>query len=176
MQRKDDRNESASAPDLADAYSEISPRIRRMGARQAVDGDDVLQDACVRVLRQDGAGRVGDPVSYLFRVARNLLIDRQRSLKRERNLFDLSTDPESAFSDRFDPERILDGKERLDIALEAIGALPPRCREAFVMNRFEGQNYAMIARTMGISTSMVEKHIAEAMLRLVRAVNGRGMR
>ncbi len=155
---------------LIEAYAEIAPRIRRIGARCAVNADDVVQDACERMLRRGRPASIEDPVRYLFRVARNLIVDRQRSRSREIGLFDFAAEPDAA-SDRFNPERILDGKQRLDMILAAIRQLPQRCREAFELLRFEGMSYAAIARRMGISTSMVEKHIAEAMARLVRTLD-----
>ncbi len=44
--------------------------------------------------------------------------------------------------------------------------LPPRTRDAFLLNRFEGQTYSQIAKRLGVSVSMVEKHIAEALRQL----------
>ena len=157
---------------LGSAYSEIVPRLRRMGVRFSVDGEDVAQDAYVRALQSERRGEtVVEPVAYLLRVARNLFIDRKRTDMRESALLVRSDRIDTVATAAPDPERILAGKQRLDIALAAIGRLPPRCREAFELHRFEGLSYTAIARRMGISTSMVEKHIAEAMARLARAVN-----
>lgn len=161
--------ESKGVAALLDAYVEAVPRIRRMGARFAQDGDEVAQDACVRVLQSgERANAIEDSVKYLLRVARNLFIDRSRVRRREADLRAGTQD--MAARDHLDPERILAGKQQLEIALAAVGRLPPRCREAFELHRFEGLSYALIARRMEISPSMVEKHIAEAMLRLNRAL------
>jgi RNA polymerase sigma-70 factor (ECF subfamily) len=131
------------------------------------DAKDVTQDACLHVLRLAAPQSVREPARYLARIARNLFIDHGRRRKREAALFDASADAELAASNALDPERITSGEQALKRALAAIEQLPPRCREAFELHRFEGLGYIAIAHRMGISVSMVEKHIAEAMLRLV---------
>ena len=156
---------------LAAAYSEAAPHFARMGKRQALDGEDIGQDAVVRVLQVKDQAAIADPVRYLFRVARNLFIDAQRSRARDRLVFDAEADIAAGVDNKVDPERALVAKERLEHALSVISELPPRCRLAFRLHRFEGLSYAAIAREMSISPSMVEKHIAEAMLRLSRALD-----
>ena len=44
-----------------------------------------------------------------------------------------------------------------------IEALPPRCREAFVLNRFEGLSHQEVAERMGISVRTVEMQLRIAM-------------
>jgi RNA polymerase sigma factor (sigma-70 family) len=143
--------------------------VRRGRQSRRGDVEDVAQDACVHVLRLTAPQAVRQPTRYLARIARNLLIDRSRRRKREAALFDSSADAGLVGRDSLDPERITSDEQTLMRALAAIEALPPRCREAFELLRFEGLNYIAIAHRMGISASMVEKHIAEAMLRLTRS-------
>jgi RNA polymerase sigma factor (sigma-70 family) len=163
-----DSKDGKAGPKLA-AYREVAPHLARMGARHALDGEDIGQDAIVRVLQVKDQSAIEDPVRYLFRVARNLFVDAQRSRGRERTLIDADLDSKS--DAKADPERTLAGKERLERALTVIEDLPRRCRQAFRLHRFDGLSYVAIAREMAISPSMVEKHIAEAMLRLGRAMN-----
>jgi RNA polymerase sigma-70 factor (ECF subfamily) len=144
--------------------------VRRGRESWRDDAADVAQDACVHVLRLTTPQTVREPARYLARIARNLLIDRRRYRKREAAVFDSSADAELAGRHSLDPERIASGEQVLVLALAVIEALPPRCRQAFELHRFEGLNYVGIAHRMGISTSMVEKHIAEAMLRLTREI------
>jgi RNA polymerase sigma factor (sigma-70 family) len=151
---------------LAAACCELVRRGRK-GRRE--DAEDVAQDACVHLLQLPAPQKVREPARYLARIRRNLLIDGSRRRKREAALFDSAANTELAGRDGLDPERISSGKEALLRALAAIDELPPRCRQAFELHRFDGLNYVGIAHRMGISASMVEKHIAEAMLRLARA-------
>ena len=155
---------------LTDACREILAEGRRRNSQGAPDADDVAQDACVRALDLPAPHNVRDPIRYLIRIARNLVIDRRRKRARDAALSESLAVIGYGSSDPTDPERILAGKQDLARVLAAIDALPPRCREAFTLHRFGGLSYAAIARQMGVSTSMVEKHIAEAMLRVTRAL------
>jgi RNA polymerase sigma-70 factor (ECF subfamily) len=170
MGREADGNDAEARIRLAAAYREAAPQVNRMGMRRALNGQDVAQEAAVRVLRAQDDALVENPVRYFLRVARNLFIDAERVRVRERMVLDPGAELEGRADGRADPERILAGKERLEQAMAVIDTLPPRCGEAFRLHRFDGLSYVAIARRMGISPSMVEKHIAEAMLRLVRAL------
>jgi RNA polymerase sigma factor (sigma-70 family) len=136
--------------------------------RRNANGEDAVQEACVRVLQMPPTDAISDPVRYVLRVARNLFIDDRRRKGREARLFEYAADAATAADDSPSPERILAGKESLAGILTAIDRLPPRCREAFVLHRFENLSYSTIAHRKGISISMVEKHVAEAMARLAR--------
>ena len=57
-------------------------------------------------------------------------------------------------------------RQNLAAAAAAIRALPPKTRDAFLLHRFEGLTYRQIAGRLGISVSMIEKHIAEALRQL----------
>ena len=156
---------------LAQACREMLLEARQRGGAGS-DSDDVAQDACVRALDIEAPQRVRQPLRYLFRIARNLVIDRRRSRAREALLAESLAVIERGAGTPADPERILVGKQDLERVLAAIASLPPRCREAFTLHRFHELSYAAIARRMGVSTSMVEKHIAEAMVRVTRALIG----
>lgn len=81
----------------------------------------------------------------------------------------------------------IDGEERLyytDFSLDAeykllydelqeqiglvIGTLPERCREVFLLSRFEGLKNKEIAERLQISVTAVEAHISKALLRFSR--------
>jgi RNA polymerase sigma-70 factor (ECF subfamily) len=152
---------------LANACSALVRRQR--GSRASEDSEDAVQDACVRALQMTAPQAVQDPVRYLMRITRNLFIDYRRRRSRDARLFEQAADLAFAVDDRPSPEQLLASKQVLAGILAAIDQLPPRCREAFLMHRFENVSYPVIAHRMGISISMVEKHIAEAMARLIRS-------
>jgi RNA polymerase sigma factor (sigma-70 family) len=152
---------------LADACSALVRR--RRSSRASDETEDAVQDACVRALQLTTPQTVQDPVRYLMRITRNLFIDYRRRRSRDARLFEHGADLALAVDNRPGPEELLAGKQELTDILVAIDQLPPRCREAFLMHRFENMSYPVIAHRMGISISAVEKHIAEAMARLIRS-------
>ena len=154
-------------PRLAQACREL---VRRPISDSSGDAEDAAQDACIRALQIAQPDAVKEPLRYVLRIARNLFIDRRRRRSREARLFEYGDEAALGAGDMLNPERILVGKQALGGILAAIDMLPPRCRQAFLLHRFDNLNYAAIGKEMGISVSMVEKHIAEAMTRLSRAL------
>jgi len=149
---------------------------RRAESSFSPNREDIEQEACVRALGTRGPASIRDPIRYLMRITRNLFIDSRRRKQREAAAMASFQKSPGIGYEPLNPERILSGKEDLQRALAAIGLLPRRCREAFVLHRFHNLSYAAIARQMGVSTGTVEKHISEAMLRIAQALKTPGDR
>lgn len=54
-------------------------------------------------------------------------------------------------------------RQRIARLNDAVAELPPRQRQAFLLNRIDGLSHEEVAATMGISTRMVAKHLTRAM-------------
>jgi RNA polymerase sigma-70 factor (ECF subfamily) len=57
----------------------------------------------------------------------------------------------------------LDQGQRLDMLKRALAELSPLCRDSFMLRKLEGLSHPEIAERLGISRSLVEKHIVNAM-------------
>ena len=71
-----------------------------------------------------------------------------------------------------DPHQLLFAKEQRRIVLEIVDALPPRCREVVRLRRFGERSPQDIAEHLGISVSMVDKHLARGMAILAKRLSG----
>ena len=135
----------------------------RRTLRRDEDADEVAQEAMLRVWNARASVDMDGARPLLFRIAANLAIDRLRERRRWR-FTDIAETPDPA--ETVSAERSLTARQELEIVAAAIAALPDNCRTAFVMSRIDGIKHAEIASEMGISKSMVEKHVAEALFRL----------
>ena len=57
------------------------------------------------------------------------------------------------------------------VLLRAIQQLPPECRDVFVLHRFEDMPLDKVAAHLRIDRASAEAHVAEALVRLCRAVD-----
>ncbi|RYF64985.1 MAG: RNA polymerase sigma factor, partial [Comamonadaceae bacterium] len=100
----------------------------------------------------------------------------RRAEHRRHETLDTVIEPEDHFAPRhLQPEEALSSLQRVHAYAQVIETLPPRCREAFVLHIIDGLPQAEVARLMGISVSMVEKHVirgAMACRRCEKALNG----
>ncbi|MBS7778814.1 sigma-70 family RNA polymerase sigma factor [Acidovorax sp. CCYZU-2555] len=141
-------------------------RFLQGAARDRETAADIAQESYARLLAVQQSGEtVAEPRALLYRTARNLLIDQHRrgevrgahlSLESDavEDPIDLVAGPQA-----LEPEAAAMSAQSVDALLAAIGALPLRCREAFMLHKFDGLSQAEVARQMGISVTMVERHI-----------------
>lgn len=128
---------------------------------------DVVQEAYARVLALQQAGQpVAEPRALLYRTARNLVIDRHR---RDQVHSRVTVSEDAALEDfpaqrACEPDVLIASSQVLQAVLATIDALPLRCREAFILHRFDGLSHAEVAQRMGISRKAVEQHVQNAML------------
>ncbi|MFT3813403.1 MAG: sigma-70 family RNA polymerase sigma factor [Acidovorax sp.] len=143
---------------------------------------DLAQESYARVLAAQQAGRpVRDARALLYHTARNLVIDRhRRAAARAATGEAPSLDDEGAGLGDLagpqsqEPDAILASREGLAAVIATIDQLPPRCREAFILYKFDGLTYAEIAERMGISPRTVEMQLQIAMQACWRCLDAQG--
>lgn len=121
--------------------------------------EEVVQETWLRIQRLSKPTEVEHPRAYLFRMATNLAVDHLRSEKARARHISAVLVPEDIPNGMPLPDTVIDYQQRLAILRKAVDELPPRCREAFMLHKFEDLSHAQIASRMGISRNMVEKHI-----------------
>lgn len=126
-------------------------------------GEEIAQNTWLSICAIQTFDKVAYPKTYLFKVARNAAIDFGLRQQRERSRrVDWDSLTEADVADN--TVAIYEQRRTLVVLAVSLNELPTACRQAFVMNKFEGYSHAEIAQRLGISISMVEKHIVRALL------------
>ncbi|WP_043644027.1 RNA polymerase sigma factor [Caenispirillum salinarum] len=131
---------------------------------------DLLQETFVRLVQQPPTADLSNVRAYLYRIARNLVIDHFRRHGRRQTVI-MPVEDLHAIADEAVPiDQALDAEQRLMLLRQAIADLPERTRQIFTLNRIDGLTYAEVAEFLGISESSVQKHLAKALLHAMRRI------
>lgn len=137
--------------------------LKARGAGEAAE--DLLQEIWLKIAGR-ATGPIASPLSYLFRTADLLMIDRHRaSVQARRRDKAWSETQQGAFpgvSDAPSAERQLIGREHARLAGEALDALGPRVSAIFRAHRMEGIPQRQVAEQFGVSLSTVESDLRKA--------------
>ncbi|VCU68321.1 putative RNA polymerase sigma factor FecI [Pigmentiphaga humi] len=122
---------------------------------------DLAHDTFIRLLstpRQPGS--VHEPRAYLTAIAKGLVIDHYRRQELEQAyLQSIALLPEELAPAPELRLQILETLLRIDSAL---GALPAKAREAFLLSQLDGLTYAEIAVRLELSLATVKRHMLKA--------------
>ncbi len=148
------------------AFEELYHRYRRMlyaylngllPGRQA-EADEVFQLAWIKVVDQLKSYRdQGCFSAWLFRIARNLLIDRVRKDKHETGMVELDREdaPAVAAPAGSEPWRPLDEEDLGSAIRQALAELPQEQREVFLMRSHAEMPFKEIAKVQQCSINTV---------------------
>ena len=130
--------------------------------------EDVVQESFVRMVSAKGTSEalVERPVAYLYRIVRNLAIDRarQRALAQRRQAEEpawwmLPSVPRT-------PEQDLRLRQDLDRIAEALSELAPDARLAVEMHRFGGYTLSEIAARLNTSVPTAHRLVRDALVKI----------
>jgi len=135
------------------------------------DAEDVAQETYVRLMRAGSLGQSELHVrASMFRAATNLAYDRfrQRRAQGRHDDAQLAELPDEAPQ----AERIVAMEQALGVVERTLLALPPRCRQVFLLRTSHEQSYEAIAERLGISKRTVEREMQAALDACQRELRG----
>jgi RNA polymerase sigma-70 factor (ECF subfamily) len=129
------------------------------------DVDDIVQESFLRIWRRRAVEPVRSAKAFLFRVARNLALNTVR--RERRSPIRPVTDFDALFvlDDRPNAAEAASREQELEMLVEAIEALPARCREIFILRRLQGVSQKEIAARLGLSEQTVQVQAARGLRR-----------
>ena len=148
-------------------------RIADIAVRDRDEALDLVQDAMIKLARNYAERPAEEWTPLFYRILKNRIRDwhRRQNVRRRIMAFfgkghgeGRDVDPVEAAPDPFGrtPEQELQTREALAQLERAIGRLPTRQREAFMLRTFEGLDVAGTAIAMGCSEGSVKTHYSRA--------------
>ncbi len=129
------------------------------------DVEDLVQESYLRIWRSRAAQPIHSAKAFLFRVARNLalnLVDRQRAspvaIMSDLSVLTVSEERAGTFE-------TVERNEKLQLLVQALATLPPRCREITVLRKLKGVPQREVAERLGLAEKTIEEQVARGVRR-----------
>ena len=154
--------------------AELRRMLRRVCSGPA-EVDDVVQETCYRILSMASLDGIRDPKPFVFRTAKNLVLDRIKRdavvrIEAMANLEDLDI-ADSAPS----PERIVFARSELKWVIGLVAQLPDRCKAVFRARRIHGLSQQETADSLGLTDGVVEHEMMKGMRLMSDMIARHGM-
>lgn len=151
----------------------------RVGETEA---QDIVQEIYLRIVSARRDVEILHPGGYLYKLGNNILLDRLRQ-ERARTLRDSrwrETHHHSSFggedvSDTVPQDEVLIARDQLQRMEVALADLPEGVQTSFRLHKIEGLTYGQVAERMGVSKSLIEKHMMAALRHLATRLDRRGV-
>jgi RNA polymerase sigma-70 factor (ECF subfamily) len=151
------------ALDLYTAHRAALTRYAQRIVANPSQAEDVVQEAWFRLRRAQDPELIRDPLSYFYRVVRNVAVDARRALTREtaRSAGPAEIMAMTLADEQPSAEQAAAARSELRTVLDALAELPERTRLAVRLNRIEGRKLREVAERMDISVTWAHALVAE---------------
>lgn len=139
------------------------------------DVDDVVQESYLRIWRARAAQPIRSAKAFLFRVARNICLDAVKNSARSPIAAVGNLDAMPVYDQADGVLENVNAEEKLQILTDALATLPRRCREVFMLCKFQDHSRAQAAAKLGLSIRTVDAQMQNAYRRLEIELRKRGL-
>jgi RNA polymerase sigma-70 factor (ECF subfamily) len=153
-------------------WTEVLDRLRAFVASRVGDPElaaDITQDVVVRSIASGALDRVDDPTAWLYRSARNAVIDHYRTRRHHAPVAVLDSWPDPDTSGDL-PNAAT--RELARCLQPLLNDLPPTARDALTRVDLDGQTHQQAADQLGISVSGMKSRVQRARRQLRDLLTG----
>lgn len=154
-------------------FVEHRPQLQRAAFKilgNAERAQDVVQDTYLKMIEAAAVFNAKQPLAYLFQMVRNLAIDAHRRSALEARFFVGEEDGMDVPASSGTPESLSVNRQDLRIVADALAQLPDRTRLAFELHRLGGLTQREIADEFGVSITLINFMIRDAMSHCAEAL------
>jgi RNA polymerase sigma-70 factor (ECF subfamily) len=139
------------------------------------DVDDVAQESYLRVWRRQAVQPIKSAKAFLFTIARRLAIDwiRHEKISAINAVEDL--DSLAVYDDGSSAADAASRAEIIAMLIDAVDALPARCREVVILRKFKFLSARETALKLGIKEHTVETQLVRSNARIREYLEARGI-
>jgi len=169
--RKKEKNSKDKASPVSKIFSHfidnesIIKKFLRRFSSSSHDIDDICQETIIRALNAEKSRDIHEPRAFLFGIAKN--VARKELDKKSKSLIDFIEDysDEEYLPNTVTIEQQISDQQRMVLFWESVSELPLQCQRVFVLKKVHGHSHKEIAKSLDISISTVEKHVAQGLRR-----------
>jgi RNA polymerase sigma factor (sigma-70 family) len=132
--------------------------------------EDITQEVYLRLVRHPHLNELELNFGLLCKIASDIVKDQYRKQNVRKEKAHICLDNLEIRSTEFSPEQMVESKEGVSVIKAAIESLDGKSRQSIIFYCFGNLTYEKIGKEMGISISMVRKHILHALQHISKEV------
>lgn len=144
-------------------YKEIFSYVKKMITDKS-SANDITQETFTRVLKFNKKNKIENERAFLYRVAKNIMIDNGRK-KTNNNIKEVSYEEEHHVN-TYESENAFEKHKRNMLLKQAVQKLPKKRRQVFILYMIDGFTRKEIALKFNITVNAVDLNISRASTQL----------